>query len=383
MSDGRQRRRAKQARRDVRRMTKRDNKTTGDTTLRDIVRSALGRGHPLHLLSVAGLIIHMAKPDPLAFLKSRQRDTLHLDQLVTNLIGVRNRETTALLAVLAELLVDDPAPQLRCRHELAQRDDHLPLWLTALPQLNVYRAVRRTHVLGEVDELVIGTRLKEGHEMTIAVTIDHNDVSVVADAVAVQDSIDKALARAAEFSTDTSVVEISPADARASIEHALARQAFAPQTETWKFHGAVAQWLVAQLPEGGECRSPAWDWKQTKELCDAFFASPLAAPFREISHGELLAELLDTGTGDPLRWSGARVERALDDPSEYGDRMPVEVALDAPDLLRAFIPYAHAQSGIREGLTARALAVIDELRSRYKREVLRQEQSRWLDDEAV
>ncbi len=83
-----------------------------------------------HLLSVVGLMIHVAKPDPLGFLNSRQRDTHHLDELVTNLIGVRNRETTALLAVLAELLVDDPAPQLRCRHELAQRDDHLPRWLT-------------------------------------------------------------------------------------------------------------------------------------------------------------------------------------------------------------------------------------------------------------
>ena len=364
-------------------MTKRDREITDDTTLRGIVRSALGRGHPLHLLSVAGLMIHVSNPEPLRFLKSRRRDTHYLDVLVAGLIGARNRETTALLTVFAELLVDDPAPQLRCRHELAQRDDHLPHWLTALPQLNVYRTVRRTHVLGDVDDLVIGTRLESGHEMTIAVTIDHNDVSQVTDAVAVPDSIDKALARAAEFSTDFTVVEISPADARASIERALDWQTIAPQTETWKYYGALTQWLVGQLPDGGECRSPAGDREPTEDLYEAFFASPAAAPFRDFSHRELLAELLDTGTGDPLRWSAARVERALDDPSDYGDGMPVEVALDAPDLLRAFVPYAHAQSGIRDELTARALAVIDELRSTYKREALRQEQCRWLDDEAV
>lgn len=126
MSDGRQRRRAKQARRDARRMAKRNKRTPDDTTTADIVRRALARKHPLHLLSVACMIIHLANPDPLGFLKSRRRDTLHLDELVTNLIGVRNREATALLAVLAELLVDDPGPQLRCRHELAERDDHLP-----------------------------------------------------------------------------------------------------------------------------------------------------------------------------------------------------------------------------------------------------------------
>ncbi len=194
-------------------------------------------------------MIHVSNPEPLRFLKSRRRDTHYLDVLVAGLIGARNRETTALLAVFAELLVDDPAPQLRCRHELAQRDVHLPKWLTALPRLKVYRAVRRTHILGDVDELVIGTRLEGGQEMTVVVMIDHDEVSVVTDAVAVPDSIDKALARAAEFSTDFSVVDISPADARALIEHALDWQTFAPQTETWKYYGALTQWLVGQLPD--------------------------------------------------------------------------------------------------------------------------------------
>ncbi|WP_166902183.1 hypothetical protein [Mycobacterium sp. DL440] len=56
------------------------------------------------------------------------------------------------------------------------------------------------------------------------------------------------------------------------------------------------------------------------------------------------------------------------------------LVLDAPDLLRAFIPYAHAQSGIRDELTARTIAAIDGLRSRDKREILRQAE-RWdLDD---
>ena len=55
--------------------------------------------------------------------------------------------------------------------------------------------------------------------------------------------------------------------------------------------------------------------------------------------------------------------------------------LDAPDLLRAFIPFAHAQSGIRDEPTSRALAVIDALRTGYKREVLRQAQ--WGLDDAV
>jgi hypothetical protein len=45
-----------------------------------------------------------------------------------------------------------------------------------------------------------------------------------------------------------------------------------------------------------------------------------------------------------------------------------------------FIPYAHAQSGIRDELTSRTLAMVDALRSSYKREVLRQAKYWGLDD---
>lgn len=61
----------------------------------------------------------------------------------------------------------------------------------------------------------------------------------------------------------------------------------------------------------------------------------------------------------------------------YDDDTPLEVALDIPDLLRAFIPYAHAQSGIGDELTSRSLAVIDELRSSYRRELMREAHEFW------
>jgi len=183
--------------------------SSADTTLRDAIRRALAGGHPLSLLSLASIVIHVAKPEPLAPLKSGRCDTNHLDRILTSLIGVRNRETTALLAVIAELLVDDPAPQLRCRRELAERDEHLPQWITALPRVEVYRAVRRTNAFGDVDELVIGMRLDGGHELTIAVQIDHNMLCSVADAGVVPDPIDETLARVAESSSDTDVFEMS------------------------------------------------------------------------------------------------------------------------------------------------------------------------------
>ncbi len=193
MSDKRRARRAKQVRRDELRAKKRNGESSAEWNLREAIRRALPN-HPMGLLSMASYVIHVAKPEPLVSLKSGRTDQNYLEGILTSFIGERNREMTALLAVIAELLVDDPAPQLRCRREVAERGERLPRWIAALTQVEVYRAVRRTNVFGDVDELVIGMRLDGGHELTVAVRIDHNLWSSVADAGVVPDPIDEALA---------------------------------------------------------------------------------------------------------------------------------------------------------------------------------------------
>jgi hypothetical protein len=318
-------------------------------------------------------VIHVAKPD-------RLRDETYLDNVVNGLIGVRNWETTVLLAVVAELLVDDPEPQLRCRREAEERGDHLPRWILALPRVDVYRAVRRTHVFGDVHELVLGMRLDGGRELTIAVRIDHNMVSSVVDAAAVPQPIGDVVAKVAETNSDTDLFDMEPADARALIEDALNKPRLTPETDCWPLYRPLIQWLVSRLPAGGERRSSGENWESYQELCDRFFATNSAAPFTDSTHRYLLLELFETGSGDPLRWSTARVEQAIGGPPYIDDYLPLEVALDAPDLLRAFVPFAHAQIGIRDELTARTLAMVDELRSYYKREVLKHHKYWGLDD---
>jgi hypothetical protein len=192
--------------------------------------------------------------------------------------------------------------------------------------------------------------------------------------------IDEVLAEVAETSTDTSVFEMTLADARTWIEDALNKPTLVPKSETWPLYRPLVQWLVNRLPEGGERRSPVGNWESNEKLCNEFFATSSAAPFTEAGHREMLLDLFESGTGDPLRWSETRVERAISVMSYFGDRFPLYVALDAPDLLRAFIPFAHAQSGIRDELTSRTLAAIDGLRSNYKRDVLKKADYWWLDD---
>ena len=115
------------------------------------------------------------------------------------------------------------------------------------------------------------------------------------------------------------------------------------------------------------------------ELCNRFFASPSGTPFRDYDYRELLLHFLDSGVGDPLRWSAARIEQALGGIGAFDEGISVEIALDAPDLLRAFVPFAHAQSGIRDELTAEALAAIDQVGPGYE-EVVREKSASWEDD---
>ena len=54
----------------------------------------------------------------------------------------------------------------------------------------------------------------------------------------------------------------------------------------------------------------------------------------------------------------------------YDAYLQLESVLAGPELLRTFVPFAHAQSGIRDELIAEALAVIDQMGPAYKEEVL-------------
>ncbi|MGV0646338.1 hypothetical protein ABQE44_23370 [Mycolicibacterium sp. XJ2546] len=373
MNDGRRRRRAKQARRAARRRGKRD--TANKAPLVALIRDLLSTGRPLKLLALASALIDMATPDPLAKLKSRPREPLCLDEVVTHLIDEPCRETTTLLAVLAELLVDDEDLRERCRQHVAARDDMVPAWAYRLGEVDAYRAVRMPHVLGDADQLLIGARLTGGHELTCLVYIDHNDGSEVTDVLVLQTSIANVL-RAARH-PDMSIVDMPLGDARAWITQGLEHPLIRYRNGSWREWRALVTWLIRYLPENGtKYLPPAVDFEQGEEVVDAFLASPSGAPFNVRDYRELVLELLDTGTGDPLRWSATRVESALDASSYGDDYMSIATVLNVPEILRAYIPFAHAQSGIRAELTEAAVAVVDRMAQSYKREVLEQA-ARW------
>ena len=374
MSDGRRRHKAKQARRDARRVKARrrealqpdtDEETPEETSLVDEVRAALDGGQPLDLLGLVSMLIQATssqQPFPLPATAEQERTSL--DELVAAFVGTAEPETTALLAVLGEMLAPDDPLSARSRAAVAARDDDLPGWITGLSATTVHRAVLMTHVLGDGDELLLGVRLADGHELTCAVFINHLMLSEVKDAFFVPEPIDTvlAVAHARNDDPDTSFTDIDPADARVRLHRALdQRLPFAlPESETWPAFRPVVQWLARLMPAGGsDAQAPHGGVGQTGELLDRFFGTPQAGPFGDIDHRHLLQSCIEQGTRDPLRWSSARLEQLLHG-APTDDSIPMRVQVELPELLRAFVPFAHAEAGIRQELTDEALTAIDE-----------------------
>ena len=176
---------------------------------------------------------------------------------------------------------------------------------------------------------------------------------------------------------DTRWDDISLADARAWVDAAieLAAITFPPlETETWPACRALVEWITRGLPEGGTgYQRPQWDSAALARLADRFFASPYGARLDDPDHRGLLESLLwygtDYGPGDPLRWSPVKVEILLDDWIPRKIVAPAEYLAKAPDLLRAFIRFAHAEVGLRSDLTDETLAAIDDWEPQYQQTI--------------
>ena len=162
------------------------------------------------------------------------------------------------------------------------------------------------------------------------------------------------------------------ADARTWIDEGLRWSAHLQRSKSAEGLEALpmVKWVLDQLPVGG-CgyQPPVWDEGVADDLLDGFLSSPAGAPFVDVDYRVLLRELWDTGCGDPLRWSAARISVILR--TRFNDYdLPLEIVLDAPALLRAFVPFAHGQSGIAQHLTDEAIGTIDRLGLGYRRQLL-------------
>ncbi|MEW6153588.1 MAG: DUF6398 domain-containing protein [Actinomycetota bacterium] len=346
--------------------------------LMDQVAEALADDHPLGLLAHASTLLAVVDPrtdDPF----DRDGDeTLGRDGLLAAMLEVRRRETSALLAAVSHLLGDELLAA-RVRRELAARADDLPAWLVRMGEAEAYQTMEMTHVLGDGDNVLIGARFPTGHEMTAVVYIDHNLGSLVKDAFVLPEGTTGVVAffrQAAGADADTRWADLDPADARARITEAITRGAMTVpriETETWPAAMALVEWMAGLLPTGGTGYvRPEWSEQDQDDLRDRFLASPMAAAL-DPDQQDFVQHLLWFGTGygpgDPLRWSPVAVEIVLEDWVPRKIMADAAYLAKAPDVLRAFIRFCHAERAITPALTAETLAAVDRFEPAYQRTI--------------
>lgn len=341
------------------------------------IRRTLASGDPLDFLALASSLIAALDPrrdNPFEWARDSDSPRLTLAEFTDSFIHTDRIEATAMLAALAAL-VDDEFLRARVRRELAKRDHALPPWLTGLGGATAGGAVVMSHVLGDGDNVMVEVTMPTGHSLTLVTYIDHNLGTVVKDAYPVADSLKNvvSLMKSSGDDPDLTFNDLNPADARERITAAIERGAmtYPPyETDTWPACRPLVEWVTRLLPPGGTGYvRPTWDEQATAELAQRFFASPYGVTFDDRDHRSLLESFLwfatDYGPGDPLRWSSVAVEILL------LDWLPRKIVAEtsylslAPDLLRAFVAFCHAERGIRASLTAETLEAVDRYEPEY------------------
>ncbi|CAM3434780.1 DUF6398 domain-containing protein [Mycolicibacterium frederiksbergense] len=347
------------------------------------VRTAVADPDPLHLLSYVSMLLTAVDP-------RRKKHPFDApagpsgEELAAMFIDVAAPETSALLAVIAALL-DDEILRARIRRELAARDHTTPDWLSRLDQTSAYRAVRMTHILGDGDNIMVGARVAGGYEATCVVYVDHNMGQLVKDAFVIPESIEYIVGQyqSLDDDPDTTWEDVSLADARAWIEPAIdmAARTYPPlETESWPACRPLVEWITRTLPAGGSgYQRPQWNTDKLDLLADRFFGSLPGRAFDDADHRGLLDSILwyatDYGPGDPLRWSDVRIEILLADWLPRKVIAATEYLAAAPELLRAFVCFAHDESGVRADLTDQTLNAIDAWTPEYMRAIAAPRQS--------
>jgi len=343
------------------------------------VATALADEHPLTLISlVSALLAALAPRRTNPFERALEPDPPTRDELVRTFLEVNLLETSALLAVIAELSGDD-IMRHRIRREITKRVHALPGWLTELGQATADGAVEMNHVLGDGNNIMIGMSLPGGSALSLVFYIDHNMGTVIKDAFTVPEPLEALVERmrlANGDDPDTTWADLALADARARVRQAitLSDTALLPlETDTWPACRPFVEWVLSKLPAGGTSyQRPAWNEPTLAELAKRFFASPFGIGLGDADHRGVLESLLWFGTaygpGDPLRWSPAAVEILL--LHWIPRKVPPGIALaKAPNLLRAFIRFCHHEREIRAELTAATLAAVDKYEPEYLRAI--------------
>lgn len=146
------------------------------------------------------------------------------------------------------------------------------------------------------------------------------------------------------------------------------------ESDTWPLCRPLVEWLAGIMPAGGTgWQRTEWTDADRERLAADFLASPYADELDAPDPRWLLEMLVWFGTdfanGDPLRWSSVSVELLLLDWIPRKLVADAEYLSAAPDLLRAYVAWAHDRAGISADLTRDTLAAIDQHEPDYQQAI--------------
>lgn len=333
--------------------------------MRDL-KKAVYSDFPGDLLgAVSGLVVTTEPSTPM------DDPAVSLAELTETFLGTNIAPTTAALHVAAELIDDDDLATT-IRRELLGRTQPMPAWVRQLPETRISTVYEMREPLRHGENYLLDVRIPGAGPMPTMIYVDNNLGQVVKDAFSLPVQVEEVLDRVAE-EDELRVTPVDPAWARARLEKALtdgARLVPPLETDTWPMLRPLVRWLLRLLPVGAELDDPEpWSDDEKHALIEAFLASGYGRGFDDDVHRGLLSSLIWLGTSygtlDPLDWNEATVEHTLLDRFPRKVVVPVDELEKLPDLLRAFIRYAHHEKGHGPRLTRDVLAAVDALEADY------------------
>jgi hypothetical protein len=304
-----------------------------------------------------------------------------LGAFVDTLVGTSFAETTVALHVIAALSPDE-VEAARVRRVLADRRHPVPESVLGVRDIAVERAARMGDELADGDNVILGLRWPGTRGVTAVVYIDEAFGTRIKDVFLVPEPFDEVCrwyreALPEQGRAPEALVEITTSDARASLEHAIASgdDPDAPLTPEdwsgpdgdplgWPSARPFVEMLLRRMPAGGTSllSSTTYPGMSADEAAAGFLASGHAAGLAEDLDVEgaatLLARDAEAGAGHPLRWSPTQVELALTQRLPWATGVSDGAVAAVPEVLPAFVRYAHERLGVSRASTEDTLAAV-------------------------
>jgi hypothetical protein len=246
-----------------------------------------------------------------------------------------------------------------------------------LDELAVTAACLTIDVLRDTANIVVECRLA-GHAMCVVVLVDFNQGGVAKDGFVIDESLSgyRQLWQEFETSGGTEMQELSPADARVQLTEAIDLGAMtwpAYESDSWPQARPLVRWVLDRCPSGGVgLDRPEWSDSDREGLGAAFLSSAWGRSYATDRNAWALLDAVidfcaDQTFGDPLLISPGNVEMILMSWAPEALSAPRSTLAILPELLTAYVSYAHDRAGVQAVNTQETLDLLRRYTPEYRR----------------